>query len=474
MISWAGCQQLEKSSEQESNEFIAGYPTDKAAATLFEEFDYQVAVQAYVWATSAVNSIAVQNAMQRDVGMKPGEMAFAIFNRQRPIQTIMTANDEVVYIWPQFINTAKMGPVVLEVPAGTLGLSWDIFQRALSDIGNLGPDGGKGGKYLYLPVGYDGEIPDGYFPVRLVYSDLFTAVVRTFPNDPKTGGLEGAIEQGKQIKMYPLSEATNPSPNRYIVMNDKAFDADWPKDERYFELLAELINTDRAPSMALSTVGNLRRLGIEKGKPFAPDARAQKILKRAAQTRHDIVRAIAFNNRFENKLIYPDRQWEVIIHASDHQFMPGDVEEVEERGSWYQLVGNAVKLAPSEPGTGIFYCVTYKDSDGDMLDGSNWYMIRMPANVPVEQFWQIPVYSNQTRSLINTGSPATKSSTEKLAKNDDGSVDIHFGPKAPSGGESNWIKTIPGEGWFVLLRLYGPKQVILDKSWKPEDIRKTN
>ena len=80
------------------------------------------------------------------------------------------------------------------------------------------------------------------------------------------------------------------------------------------------------------------------------------------------------------------------------------------------------------------------------------------------------MYSNRTRSLIHTGSPATKSSTDDLISNGDGSVDIHFGPEPPDGMEQNWIKTIPGEGWFVMLRLYGPEQPILDKSWKPNEI----
>jgi hypothetical protein len=223
--------------------------------------------------------------------------------------------------------------------------------------------------------------------------------------------------------------------------------------------------------MALSTFGNLRRLGIEKGKPFSPDDRAKRILSRAAETGHSIVQAIAFNNRFDGKLVYPDRQWEKISHSTDYEFMPeGKYQEFEERASYYQLIGNAVNVAPATPGTGIFYMTTYKDAEGGMLNGSNLYKLTMPVEVPVAQFWQIPVYSNQTRSLINTGSAATKSSTEDLITNDDGAIDVFFGPDPPEGFEDNWIKTIPGEGWFVLLRLYGPEAPILDKTWKPNDI----
>ncbi len=455
--------------------FEVGYPTDEAAEVLFEEFDYQAAVQAYVWATPAMSNLGMWKAYLRDAGMEPGEMAFCILNPQRSHQTVMTANDGVFYVCSQYINTADVGPVVVNVPAGTLGLSWDVWHHALADIGNFGADGGNGGKYLYLPVDFDGEIPEGYFPVQLKHSDLFTVVIRTFPSAPGVG-VEGAVDQGMQVKMYPLSAADNPDPNRFIVMDDRPFDADWPKDEGVFELLAELINTDRVPSMALSTVGNLRRLGIEKGKPFKPDNRAKRILARAAKTGHDMTRAIAFNNRFDGKLVYPDRQWEIILHAKDRKgFMPdGRYQEVEERATYYQIIGNAIQLAPTNPGTGIFYTTTYRDADGDMLNGANTYKLTMPADVPVAQFWQIPVYSNKTRSLINTGSPATKSSTDDLIIGDDGSVDVYFGPKAPEGREPNWLKTIPGEGWFVLLRLYGPEAPILDKTWKPNDIEKAH
>ncbi len=129
-----------------------------------------------------------------------------------------------------------------------------------------------------------------------------------------------------------------------------------------------------------------------------------------------------------------------------------------------------MQLAPKVPGTGIFYVTTYSDADGDVINGSNTYRLTMPADVPVAQFWQIPVYSNRTRSLIDTGSAATKSSTDDLVVNSDGSVDIYMAPEPPDGLEKNWIKTIPGEGWFVLLRLYGPEHPILEKTWTPNDI----
>ena len=457
--------------------FIAGYPTDDKAAELFEKFDYQAAVQAYVWATSMLNSLGLNQAMQRDVGMEPGELATAIFSkRQLPHQTVMTANDEVVYTISQLINTADLGPVVVETPKGSLGFAVDFFQRPLQDFGSLGPDKGEGGKFLFLPVDYDGEVPEGYFPVRLQHSDVFWFMARTFPNNPGMT-LEKAVDLGKQVKAYPLDGPGAGEQGRVLLIGDGPFDQDWPKDAEAFEWIARGINMDRPAAMSLSTLGNLRRLGIEKGKPFAPDARAQAILDRAAETGWDIVRAMAFNNRFDGAAIYPDRQWEKIAHYTSPDFLTGTVEQLEERAAgWYQLVGNSANVAPSIPGTGVFYSVTYKDADGMMLDGAATYKLTMPAEVPVTQFWQVPVYSNATRSLIDTDQkrPTRSSTDDGLVTNADGSVDIYFGPEAPEGFEPNWIKTKPGEGWFVLLRLYGPLEPILNRDWVPNDIVRLN
>ena len=59
-----------------------------------------------------------------------------------------------------------------------------------------------------------------------------------------------------------------------------------------------------------------------------------------------------------------------------------------------------------------------------------------------------------------------------MAYNEDGSIDIHFGPNAPSEGPSNWIQTVPGKGWFVILRLYGPVEPWFEKTWVPGDIER--
>jgi hypothetical protein len=444
----------------------AGYPTADSAQRMFDEFDYQAATQFYIWAYAYLNGSGWDKGL---AAMGGDERSIHIFDKRvQPQHVVMTANDQVVYNCTRAIDLSA-GPVVIEVPARTRGHFFDIGMRAYVDTGDVGPDQGHGGKYLAMSSDYRGAVPDGYFEVRLEYSDLLLYLTRSFPD--AEGGLDAAVDLGKQLKWYPLAEATSPSPNGIVLIGDRAFSQDWPRDAEAFAWLAETFERDKVPASGLAHMGNMRRLGIEVGKPFSPDDRAKAILKRAASTGQAMVLSMAFQNR-QDGLIYDDRQYERPFFNEHSQFFADTYEEVEVRaGSWHQLVGNFVSVVPAEPGTGQFGMLAYRDSDGNNFDGANTYRLRIPPEPPVAQFWQIPVYEVKTRSLINTDQKRpTRSSTDALDENTDGSVDLYFGPEPPEGFERNWIKTIPGEGWFALPRLYGPLEPILAKEWRLDDI----
>jgi hypothetical protein len=114
------------------------------------------------------------------------------------------------------------------------------------------------------------------------------------------------------------------------------------------------------------------------------------------------------------------------------------------------------------------------DADRQPLDGGKNYKLRLPPNIPVKDFWSVIVYDTQTRSMLQTDQrfPSVSSQNKALQVNADGSVDVYFGPKAPSGKESNWVQTIPGKAWFTILRLYGPLEPWFNKTWRPDDIRR--
>src|SRR5262249_8673578 len=128
-------------------------------------------------------------------------------------------------------------------------------------------------------------------------------------------------------------------------------------------------------------------------------------------------------------------------------------------------------LASSILGGGQFYLMTAKDRDNQSLDGGKTYRLTAPTNVPITQYWSATVYDRATHAFIRNMKRFSRSSQNpNLQKNDDGSVDVYFGPKAPVGKEANWVPTNAYGGFEVLFRLYGPEKPLFDKSWKLPDI----
>jgi hypothetical protein len=112
------------------------------------------------------------------------------------------------------------------------------------------------------------------------------------------------------------------------------------------------------------------------------------------------------------------------------------------------------------------------DSAGNNMTGEKNYRLHLPPDIPASNFWSVIVYDNESGLMIHTDQswPSVFSSCKKLLVNNDGSVDIWFGPESPEGKEHNWIKTIPGKGWHMILRLYEPLEAWVDGTWKPGEI----
>ena len=310
----AGCSPSETDSTMESQDFepehIGGYPTAETAAAMFEEYDYQAAVQFYIWAYAYLNNMGMEKGFAK---MGGDERSFYIFSKRiQPQHILMTANSEVIYNWTRFIDLSK-GPVVFEVPPRSRGHFYDMGMRAYVDIGDVGPDKGQGGNYLIVTSDFKGDIPEGYFEVRSEYSNRITLGFRTFP--ASEGSDEAAVELGKRARWYYLSEADDPPENSRVLIGDRPFSQEWPRDERAFAWLAEVFNMDKVPASGLAHMGNMRRLGLVKGQPFAPDERAQAILKRAAKTGEAMILSIALRNRLDGlNPIYDNRQHKKVFY----------------------------------------------------------------------------------------------------------------------------------------------------------------
>ena len=128
------------------------------------------------------------------------------------------------------------------------------------------------------------------------------------------------------------------------------------------------------------------------------------------------------------------------------------------------------------PHVGSQYLMGFLDAKGEVLDGAKTYKVTMPKDIPAAAFWSFTLYDNQTRSMLQTpqgyprsGSQSYPSPAAEAAE--DGTTTVWFSPEQPEGvARGNWIQTVPGKGWFTLLRLYSPLESFFTKEWRLSEI----
>jgi len=340
---------------------------------------------------------------------------------------------------------------VIESPPKVLAFLDDSWFQYVTDIGNAGRDKGQGGKYLVLPPGYNGEVPEGYFVTRSRTYNLWL-MGRGFPVN---GDIKPAVESiRKNLRIYPLTQSKNPPETKFINGSGVELNTVHANDFSYFEELNEVVQEEPSEALDTERLGLFASIGIEKGKPFAPDARMKKILTEAAAVGNATSRAILFRSRLKDAYFFSNSAW-VTTFAGGYEFLsqPG-VRNLDARTMFhYYATGITPAMALKMVGIGSQYAAAFVDSEGKPLDGSKTYKIHLPPNIPAKDFWSFVVYDNQTRSMLQTDQqfPSIGSQKEGVVVNADTSVDVWFGSTAPKGHEANWVQTVPGKGWNVLL-----------------------
>jgi len=445
-------------------EFEDGIPTRKTADLLYDNLDFMRGVDVFM---SAMPGASVEALRVGILGQGGNNNTILIYENLMDSRSLfLTPNTESVYnlMW---LDTSD-GPLVIETAPNILGIIDDHWFEYVGDVGNAGPDQGKGGKYLLLPPGYQGDIPQGYHVMRSrTYGNLF--FWRGFIEN---GTTDTAVANSKKYaKVYQLSEASDPPPMKFIDVSGKHFNTIHANDFHFYEEVNAIVQSEPSDSYHPEVLGALASIGIEKGKPFEPDDRLRKILTEAVAVGNATARSILFRTRMEEAYYYPDSAWFTGFVGGDYQFFsqPG-VRNLDARTLFhYYATGITPAMAIKRVGIGSQYAVATTDSNGELLDGNKTYKIHLPPNIPAQNFWSFVVYDNQTRSMLQTDQqfPSIGSQKESLVVNDDSSVDIWFGPKPVEGHENNWVQTVPGKGWNVLRRLYGPGEAWFNKTWRP-------
>ena len=470
--------------------FEQGRPTKKTAQALKDELLFQRAAQTYLWAMPLINTLGMKVGAEDAFGT--GYNVMPIWMKRLDAKThITTPNSDLIY-GMAFANLRETGPLVFEAPPKLQGILLDFWQRPIpvdggkffGDVGLPGPDGGKGGKFLILPPGHKGEAPSGYYVYRSGTNSAFI-FLRSFYQDPKN--TTPAVEVLKQSRIYPLDRQASAKPLSFPDASGRSLNMLPRNSIAAFEQLKQLLDVEGTNLAGPDWLGMLEGIGISTDRPFNPDDRTRAILDAAAKTAYKTSRVIGLEGGTDDVdyRVYPDRKWLNPINnmnsrwpnsATDLSFLArrGDYRALTPRiwffTDYYSISPGMVSMTP---GKGAFYMIAFEDAEGNPLVGEQSYKLHLPKNIPAALFWSVTLYDAANASGLDNGQPfPSLGKLDEPEKNPDGSTDLYIAPKAPAGTRANWLATVPGKGFFAILRLYAPTAPAIDGSWKPGEIEK--
>jgi hypothetical protein len=497
--------------------FTDGAPSDETVAKAYDYLDLMHGVEAFV---NAYQGASVASIFKGSAEAGIPNNTVLIFSELMDAKSLfLTANADTIYF---FVNLdVTDGPIIVETPPLALGVVDDMWFNWITDFGLPGPDRGEGGKYLFVPPGYTGELPgSGYF-VQQMRTTRATMLGRSFleNNDPKP-----VVAQIKEtLKIYPYlpggygtsigaalqGEATlartpdhkldwaflePQEPATFIEGTGKMMSTIPPNDFSYFELINDLVQKEPVGALDPEIMGSLAAIGIVKGEPFQPDARMRQILTDAAAIGTAAARTLDWRPRpAEGFFYYPSSAWMEPLFVGGYNFEtpppevsadgvitvnpPTGYRTLNGRTSFFftaTYITPAMSMRLTDIGSQ--YLAAFFDSNGEYFDGTKTYKVTLPANIPAGKFWSFTVYDNQTRSMLDTPQRYPRAGSQSYPTpaaepNADGSTTVYFAPEQPDGVKpGNWIQTVPGKGWSTLLRLYSPLEPFFTKDWRPSEI----
>ncbi len=454
-------------------EFSAGYPTDETAQKLFDELDFQRAVQTYLWAMPLASYGAFAEEHFR-LGANNNTVMIAEQSAKQH-HLVLTGNQDTVYL--SGVLDLRDGPVVLELPRGLLGTMNNLWQEPLVDLGGpFSPEQSRGGRFLILPPGYDQALPRFHHHVVKADTNIVVFYVRAIGQS--RADWPELSESMKEFKVYPLAQASDNPVTNHVFISDMEINTLVPDGLAYFENLARFINENPPREKDMAMLGMLATLGIAHRKEFAPDDRMKQILTDAAILGKAMTQAIGWHSRTPEEALYlapGEREWKWLFTLDNPWFRGPGYLNVDERTRFaWEAIGTAESMVIQVPGQGSTYIGAYRDSEHRWLSGEHTYKVHLPAPIPAAAFWSLTLYDNETRSQIRNDLDRPLVGTiHGTQANQDGSNDLYFGPTLPDGvPKANWVQTRPGAGWFAYLRLYGPEQPFFDRKWLPSDFER--
>jgi len=487
--------------------FEDGVPDADTAAKVYDAMDFANALSVYNNSFRGASAYAIPAGLQA-LGAKDNDVV--IFSELMDASSLfLTANADTVY----YLSAIDLshGPMVIEQPPDAVGTINDMWFSWIIDIGGPGPDRGLGGKYLIVPPGYDGPLPEGGYFVAHSRTNrvLYAARAYLVDNDPKP-----AVENIKaSMKIYPyvpgsygtsiaqalegtvrLAAEPKVPETTFIEGSGASVNTIPPSDFGFFEMLNANVQEEPATSYDPELAGQLAAIGIVKGKAFKPDERMKKILTDAAAVGSAAGRALnwRFAQAHPDWAYYPGSQWGNMLwqggaffETPPPAFENGEFKPLPPTGArtldsrtafYYGYTLDSPGMIMNAPDVGSQYLMGFLDSAGQPFDGAKTYKVTLPKDIPARAFWSFTLYDNQTRSMLQTpqkypraGSQSYPSPAAEAAA--DGSTTVWFAPEQPEGvARGNWIQTDPKKGWFTLLRLYSPLPSFFTKAWRPGEI----